>query len=134
MFKMIFRNKDAVLFLFLQFCFSLFIFAQDTIDIEKGREHYIKAKECIDKNDSDNAMLHLEKAVDSGYTDPYACAMLASLFKLKNNNEKAKKYFNLAIENFKRDIEFYENKDEKEAVKYLRMDLEKAEQDLKSLM
>ena len=99
----------------------------------EGRDHYIKAKEFVRKRDSENAVLELEQAIEAGYKDGYVYGMLGSLYKLKGDNKKARKYLTMALEMFEKKKKKYAKEKNFEATNILNMTIRKTEQQLVTL-
>jgi len=99
----------------------------------EGRDHYIRAKDFVRKRDSDNAILELEQAIEAGYKDGYVYGMLGSLYKLKGDNKKARKYLTIALEMFEQEKKKYAKEKNFEAANILNMTMRKTEQQLATL-
>ncbi len=63
----------------------------------KAEEHYKMAQQFMGKRDADNAIVHLEKAIEYGYRDGFVYGMLGAMYKAKGMKEKAREYLTVSL-------------------------------------
>ncbi|MBU1084564.1 MAG: hypothetical protein KKG84_05660 [Candidatus Omnitrophica bacterium] len=105
-------------------------FGKDKEDIEKGRQHFLKATNFMKIGDADNAIIQFNKAISCGYKEGVTYSLLGVAYEAKGANSKARKYYRIALKELKKQLEYFEANNEKYMVNKTKMFIETAKNDL----
>lgn len=100
---------------------------------EEGKHHQRKAQEYIKKNDTDNAIHHLEQAIYRGVDDGVTYGQLGSLYKWKGRDDEAMIHLKAALQKLYDLEDYYIENDEPGNLSNVRQHIERVKRHIDDL-